>query len=53
MDVVETRMLKWMSQNWTLRNERIIGTTNVGDMLKKVHENRIKQYRNVMRREED
>ena len=36
----------------TIRNERIRGTTKVGEITKKVHEIRLKWYWHVMRREE-
>ena len=39
LDVAEMRMLRWMSGVTKLdriRNERIRGTTNVGEMSKKV-----------------
>ena len=35
-----------------LRNERIRGTTKVGEIIKKVQERRLKWYGHVMRREE-
>ena len=35
-----------------MRNERIRGTTKVGEITKKVQERRLKWYGNVMRREE-
>ena len=35
-----------------IRNERIRGTTKVGDITKKVQERRLKWYGHVMRREE-
>ena len=35
-----------------IRNERIRGTTKVGEITKKVQERRLKWYGHVMRREE-
>ena len=35
-----------------IRNERIRGTTKMGEITKKVHERRLKWYGHVMRREE-
>ena len=35
-----------------IRNERIRGTTKVGEITKKVEERRLKWYGHVMRREE-
>ena len=35
-----------------IRNERIRGTTKVGEIVKKVHESRLKWYGHVLRREE-
>ena len=35
-----------------IRNERIRGTTKVGEMAKKVQERRLKWYGHVIRREE-
>ena len=49
------RMLRWMCRVTRLgkrRNERIRGTTKVGEITKKVQERRLKWYWHVMRREE-
>ena len=49
------RMLRWMCRVTRLdkiRNERIRGTTKVGEITKKTQERRLKWYRHVMRREE-
>ena len=46
-DVVEMRMLRWMSgvtKMDRIRNERIRGTTKVGEISKKVPETRLKWY---------
>ena len=51
----EMRMLRWMCKVTKLdkiRNERIRGTTKVGEITKKVQERRLKWYGHVMRREE-
>ena len=45
LDVAEMRMLRWMSGVTKLdriRNERIRGTTKVGEISKKVQESRLK-----------
>ena len=47
MDVAEMRMLRWMSGVSKLDrigNERIRGTTKVGEMSTKVHESRLGIY---------
>ena len=47
-------MLRWMSGVTRLdriRNERIRGTTKVGEISKKVQESRLKLYGHVLRRE--
>ena len=36
-----------------MRNERISGTTKAGEIVKNVHERRLKWLRRVMRREEE
>ena len=36
-----------------IRNERIIGTTKVGEISKKVQESRLKWYGHVLRREDE
>ena len=54
-EVAEMRMLRWMCGVTKLdkfRNERIRGTTKVGEITKKVQERRLKWYGHVMRREE-
>ena len=56
LDVAEMRMLRWMSGVTKLdriRNERIRGTTKVGEIYKKVQESRLKWYGHVLRREEE
>ena len=53
LDVAEMRMLRWMSGVTKLdriRNERIRGTTKVGEISKKVQESRLKWYWHVLRR---
>ena len=54
LDVAGMRMLRWMSGVTKLdriRNERIRGTTEVGEISKKVQESRLKWYGHVLRRE--
>ena len=49
------RMLPWMcgvTKLDKIRNERIRGTSKVGEIAKNVQERRVKWYRRVMRREE-
>ena len=56
LDVAEMRMLRWMSGVSNLdriRNERIRGTTKVGEISKKVQESRLKWYGHVLRREDE
>ena len=56
LDVAEMRMLRCMSGVTKLdriKNERIRGTTKVGEKSKKVQESRLKWYGHVLRREED
>ena len=56
LDVAAMRMLTWMSGVTKLdrsRNERIVGTTKVGYISKKVQESRWKCYGHVLRREEE
>ena len=56
MDVAEMRMLRWMSgvtKMDRIRNERIRGTTKVGEISKKVQESRLKWYGHVSRREDE
>ena len=53
MDVAEMMMFRWISGVTKLdriRNERIRGTTKVGEISKKVQENRLKWYGHVLRR---
>ena len=48
-------MIRWMcgvTKLDKIRNERIRGTTKVGEITKKVQEIRFKWYGHVMRREE-
>ncbi len=55
LDVAEVRMLRWMSgvtKMDRIRNERIRGTTKVGEISKKVQESRLKWHGHVLRREE-
>ena len=55
LDVAEMRMLRWMSGVTKLdriRNERIRGTTKVGEISKKVRESRLKWYGYASRRDE-
>ena len=56
LDVTEMRMIRWMSGVTKLdriRNERIRGTTKVGEISKKVQESRLKWYGHVLRREDE
>ena len=56
LDVAEMRMLRWMSgvtKPDRIRNERIRGTTKVGEKSKKVQESRLKWYGHVLRREDE
>ena len=56
LDVAEMRMLRWMSGVTKLdriRNERIRGTTKVGEISKKVQESWLKWYGHVLRREDE
>ena len=55
LEVEEMRMLRWMcgvTKLDKIRNERIRGTTKVGEITNKVQERRLKWYWHVMRREE-
>ena len=55
-EVAEMRMLRWMSGVTKLdriRNERIRGTTKVGEISKKVQESRLKCRGHIFRREEE
>ena len=52
LEVAEMRMLRWMcgiTKLDKIRNERLRGTTEVGDITKKVQERRLKWYGHVMR----
>ena len=54
--MAEMRMLRWMSgvtKMGRIRNERIRGTTKVGEISKKVQESRLKWYGHVLRREDE
>ena len=49
-------MVRWMSgvtKVDRIRNERIRGTTKVGEISKKVQESRLKWYGHVLRREDE
>ena len=51
LDVAEMRMLRWISGVTNLdriRNERIRGTTKVGEISKKVRRSRLKWYGHVV-----
>ena len=55
LEVAEMRMLRWMcgvTKMDNIRNERIRGTTKVGEITQKVQERRIEWYGLVMRTEE-
>ena len=55
LEVAEMRMLRWMcgvTKLDKIRNERIRGTTKVGEITKRVRERRLKWYGHVTRREE-
>ena len=56
LDVAEMRMLRWMNGVTKLdriRNEKIRGTTKVGEISKKVQESGLKWYGHVLRREDE
>ena len=56
LDVAEMRMLRWMSGVTKLdriRNERIRGTTKVGEISQTVQESRLRWYGHVLRREDE
>ena len=56
LDVAEMRMLRWttgVTKLDRIRNERIRGTTKVGEISTKVLETRLKYYGHVLRREEE
>ena len=55
LEGAEMRMLRWMcgvSKLDKIRNKRIRGTMNMGEITKKVQERRLKWYGHVMRKEE-
>ena len=55
LEVAEIRMLRWMcgvTKLDKIRNERIRGTTKVGEITYKIQERRLKWYGHVTRREE-
>ena len=55
LEVAEMRMPRWMcgvTKVDKIRNERIRGTTKVGEIAKNIQERRLKWYVHVMRREE-
>ena len=55
LEVAEMRMLRWMwrvTKQDNIRNERIRGTTKVGEITKNVQERRSNWYGPVIRREE-
>ena len=56
LDVAEMRMSRWMSGVTNMdriRNDRIRGTTKVGEISKKVQESRLKWYMGMFSRRED
>ena len=56
LDVAEMGMLRWLSGVTKLdriRNERIRGTTKVGEISKKVQESRLNWHGHVLRREDE
>ncbi len=56
MDIAYILALRWMSgvtKMDRIRNERIRGTTKVGEISKKVQESRLKWYWHVLRREDE
>ena len=55
LEVAEMRMVRWMcgvTKLDKIRNERIRGTTKVGEITKNVQDRRLKWYEHVLRREE-
>ena len=55
LEDTEMRILRWMfgfTKLDKIRNERISGTTKVGEITKKVQERRLKWYGHMMRRDE-
>ena len=56
MEVAEMTMFIWMcgvTKVDRIRNERIRGTTNVGEVCKKVQERKLTWYGHAMKREEE
>ena len=56
MEVTEMKMLRWMcgvTRLDEIRNEKIGGSTKVGEISKKVQERRMRLYGHVMRRDEE
>ena len=56
LDVAEMRMLRWISgvtKLDSIKNERIKGTTKLGEISKKVLKIRLKWYRHVLTREDE
>ena len=56
LDVAEKRMLRWMREVTkldTIWNERIRGTTKLGEISKKVQKIRSKWHGHVLRREDE
>ena len=56
MEVAEMKMLRWMcvvTRLDKIRNEKIRGSTKVGEISKKVQERRMRWYGHVMRRDEE
>ena len=56
MEVAEMEMLRWMcvvTRLDKIRNEKIRGSTEVGEIPKKVQERRMRWYGHVMRRDEE
>ena len=54
MEVAEMKMLRWtcgVTRLDKIRNEKIRGTTKVGEISKKVQERRLRWYGHVMRRD--
>ena len=53
-DVAEMRKMdEWVTKLDRIRNERIRGTTKVGEISKKVQESRLKWYGHVLTREDE
>ena len=56
MEVTEIKMLQWMygvTRLDKIRNEKIRGSTKVGEISNKVQEHRMRWYGHVMRRDEE